>query len=83
VSPTHAYVFVVINGSEPSDFYVVPSAHVAENQKGAASMPEFRKDGADAFKGAWHTLRGQFSEHATGKHGGRPEVRLAKRKGKR
>ena len=57
--PTHAYVFVVLNGDARPDFYVVPSEFVAGHQKGAASMPEFSKIDAEPFRDGWTLLRGR------------------------
>ena len=55
--PTHAYVFVVLNGDARPDFYVVPSEFVAGHQKGATSMPEFSKIDAEPFREGWDLLR--------------------------
>ena len=43
--PTHAYVLVVLNGDATPDLYV-------------ASMPEFSKVDAEAFRDGWNLLRG-------------------------
>ena len=43
--PTHAYVFVMLNGDNRPDFYVVPSEFVATHQSGAPLMPEFSQKG--------------------------------------
>jgi len=53
---THAYVFVLINGNTPPDFYIVPSNLVARNQKGAASMPEFLLSDAKKYQNKWGIL---------------------------
>jgi hypothetical protein len=55
--PTHAYIFVMLNGDARPDFYIVPSAFVAAHQSGAASMPEFRCKDAKDFKEGWSRLR--------------------------
>src|SRR5947209_1127957 len=55
--PTHAYIFVMLNGDKRADFYVVPSEFVAAHRCGAASMPEFRRTDADAFRERWDMLR--------------------------
>jgi len=55
--PTHAYVFVTLNGDGRPDFYVVPSEFVATHQSGAASMPEFHQTEAESFREGWNMLR--------------------------
>jgi hypothetical protein len=60
--PTHAYVFVMLNGDGRPDFYVVPSAFVAAHQSGAASMPEFHRTDAESFREDWNMLRSRDSE---------------------
>jgi hypothetical protein len=55
--PTHAYIFVILNGDNPPEFYVVPSKFVARHQRGAASMPEFRLETAKPFSKGWRMLR--------------------------
>jgi hypothetical protein len=54
--PTHAYVFVMLNGDHRPEFYIVPSAIVAQNKKGAASMPEFLLVDAEKYKEQWEIL---------------------------
>lgn len=56
--PTHAYIFVVLNRDKPPEFYVVPSETVAKNQRGAASMPEFRREEAEPYRDGWPLLKG-------------------------
>jgi hypothetical protein len=55
--PTHAYVFVLLQGDRRPDFYVVPSGFVATHQSGAASMPEFYLGHAEPFREDWDMLR--------------------------
>jgi hypothetical protein len=52
----HAYIFVMLNDNSRADFYVVPSEFVANHQKGAVSMPEFRRSDAEPFQDAWGIL---------------------------
>jgi len=54
---THAYVFVMLNGDNRPDFYVVPSEFGVSHQSGAASMPEFRRADAESFREGWNMLR--------------------------
>jgi hypothetical protein len=61
---THAYIFVMLKGEGPPEFYVVPSQFVERNQSGAASMPEFRLENAKSFLEGWDVLRAQ-SGHQT------------------
>jgi hypothetical protein len=58
-NPTHAYVFVVLNGDSVADFYVVPSEIVASRQCGALTMPEFRRKDAEPYRDGWTMLKGQ------------------------
>jgi hypothetical protein len=59
---THAYVFVMLNGDSPPDFYIVPSEFVATHQSGATSMPEFNRKDAESFRDGWNMLRRGDSE---------------------
>ncbi|OFX02307.1 MAG: hypothetical protein A3E78_08395 [Alphaproteobacteria bacterium RIFCSPHIGHO2_12_FULL_63_12] len=56
VSPSHFYVFVMLNGDSQPDYYIVPSKHVADKISGAASMPEFRKIVAEEYRDRWELL---------------------------
>jgi hypothetical protein len=55
--PTHAYVFVMLDGDSRPYFYVVPSEFVATHQSGTASMPEFSLTEAGPFREGWEILR--------------------------
>ena len=55
-SLSHFYVFVMLNGGEKENYFVVPSNFVAKNIRGAESMPEFRLEDAREYADKWNLL---------------------------